>query len=102
MPGAEENRATAGAGPAEATARWGPARWCLSWALLVSAVVLAAAVALSITAGMSPEWGRMAEVVHGCVLWLTLIVCELVALAHIATSVGLHRAQRRRQCPPTA
>ena len=94
----EENRATAGADPARATARWERARWCLSWALLVLAVVLAAAVALSITAGMSPEWGQMAEVTHGRVLWPMLIACELVALAHIATSAGLHRSQR----PPTA
>lgn len=44
----------------------------------------------------------MAEVVHGRVLWPTLIACELVALAHIATSVGQYRAQRRNQRPPTA
>ena len=98
----EENRATAGAGPARATARWERSRWCLSWALLVLAVVLAAAVTLSITAGMSPEWGRLAEVVHGYVLWPTLIACELVALAHIVTSAGLYRSQRRDQRPPTA
>lgn len=66
------------------------------------AVVLAAAVALSVTAGMGPEWGRMAEVVHGYMLWPTLITCELVALAHIATSVDQYRAQRRNQRPPTA
>ena len=53
----EENRATAGADPARATARWERARWCLGWALLVLAVVLAAPVALSIMAGMSPGWG---------------------------------------------
>lgn len=85
-----------------AAARWERARWCLSWVLLVLAVVLAAAVALSITAGMSPGWGRLAEVVHGRVLWPTLIACELVALAHIATSVGQYRSQRRDQRPPTA
>ena len=106
MPGADENHTTAGAGPARAAARWERARWCLSWALLVLAVVLAAAVALSITAGMSPEWGRMSEVVHGRVLWPVLIACELVALAHISTSVGLRRSlrrsQRRNQRPPTA
>lgn len=65
-------------------------------------MVLAAAVALSITAGMSPEWGRLAEVMHGRVLWPTLIACELVALAHLATSAGLHRSPRRNQCPSTA
>lgn len=98
----EESRAAAGADPARTAARWERARWCLGWALLVLAVVLAAAVALSITAGMSPEWGRMAEGMLGRVLWPTLIACELVALAHIATSVGLHRDQCRNQRPPTA
>ena len=100
MPVEEENHPTAG--PARAAARWECARWVLGWVLLGLAVVLAATVALSITAGMSPERGRMAEVVHGYVLWPTLVACELVALVHIATSVGLHRTQHRQQPTPTA
>lgn len=101
MPGGDENHATAGAGPAGAAAGLERARWALGWALLALVVVLAATVAVSITAGATPTWAGTQQVAER-LLWPVMIACELVGLAHIATSVGLYRAQRREQETPTA